>query len=170
MDRTDIRPSLPKHPVGPVSDTPARLRIDGLVERPLTLSLADLAALPRHDLTAEFACLEGWTVPDVAWQGVPVEAILEAARLLPEAAWIQASARDFSVPLPLDVARQGMLALYLDGQPLPTEHGGPVRLVVPGQDCYTSIKWLDHLTLLSVAGQNTGRTTALGRLPATAAE
>jgi DMSO/TMAO reductase YedYZ molybdopterin-dependent catalytic subunit len=63
-------------------------------------------------------------------------------------------------------AGRALLATHLGGQDLPIEHGGPVRLVVPGADCFTSVKWLDHLEFRVEARANTGREIALGRLRA----
>ena len=48
--------------------------------------------------------------------------------------------------------------------PIPPEYGGPVRLIVPGGDCFMNIKWLDHLELRNEPGPNTAKTIALGRL------
>jgi DMSO/TMAO reductase YedYZ molybdopterin-dependent catalytic subunit len=89
--------------------------------------------------------------------------VLALAEMQPEARWVQASAGEFTVPIPLQEARKALLALRLGEDALPSEHGGPVRLVVPGGDCWTSIKWLDHLELRSEPGENTGKIIALGR-------
>ena len=157
------RSSLPVHPV-PVAPPTTALRLDGLVERPGLFTPADLAILHPRALRADFACVEGWVVPGLGWEGVALAELLALVRPLPEARWLQASAGDFSVPLPLAVAEGGLLALRLDGQPLPPEHGGPLRLVVPGQDCVTSVKWLDHLELRAEPGPNTGAEIARRRL------
>lgn len=141
------------------------LRVDGLVGQCLELTLADLEGLPQQDLTDDFTCLEGWTVPNLNWRGVPLETVLSLAQPSPEAHYIQASAGDFSVPLPRDHAERALLAIRLDENAVPPEHGGPVRLIVPGGQCFTSIKWLDHLELRAEAGANTAKTIALGRLP-----
>jgi DMSO/TMAO reductase YedYZ molybdopterin-dependent catalytic subunit len=93
-----------------------------------------------------------------------VAALLARAEPRAEARWVQASAGEFSVPLPLETATQALLALELDGRPLPLEHGGPVRLLVRGGDCFTSVKWLDRLELRSEPAPNTARSTAIARL------
>ena len=159
----DICESLPVHSVGKVV-SPYVLVVDGLVARPVQLSRSDLDGLPQHDLTDDFTCLEGWTVPALKWNGVALQTVLSLVRATAEAQWIQASAGAFSVPLAVHDAGRALLATHLGGQDLPIEHGGPVRLVVPGADCFTSVKWLNHLEFRAEPGANTGREIALRRL------
>ena len=157
-------PSLPVHPGVPQHLEAHRLVVDGLVARPLSLDATALAALPAAAITDDFLCLEGWSVAGLHWEGVSVATVLDAAGVRDGAAWVQASAGEFSVPLALDDARRGLLALRLGGAPLPPEHGGPLRLVVPGADCFASIKWLDRLELRPEPGADTGRAIALRRI------
>ncbi|MGB7434882.1 MAG: molybdopterin-dependent oxidoreductase, partial [Candidatus Acidiferrum sp.] len=81
-----------------------------------------------------------------------------------EARYVEASAGNFTVSFPLEQARRALLAIRFDEGALPPEHGGPVRLVLPGGECFMNIKWLDHLELCSEPGANTAKTIALGRL------
>jgi DMSO/TMAO reductase YedYZ molybdopterin-dependent catalytic subunit len=165
---SQFREALPVHEEHRRSDTDLRthiLRIDGLVGHCLELTLADLERLPQHDLADDFTCLEGWTVPNVKWRGVLLETLRSLAKFRPEARYVQASAGEFSISLPLDRAEQVLLALRLNDQAVPAEHGGPVRLIVPGGQCFTSIKWLDHLELRSEPGTNTAERIARARLP-----
>ncbi len=160
--------SLPIHPY-PEPAAGYRLVIDGLVSRPLSLGAEDLAAMPQDEIFDEFACLEGWTVPGLRWRGVRMGQVLDRAGIAGDARWVQASAGDFSLPLPVDVARQSLLALTLNGEPIPQAHGAPVRLLVPGGECFTSVKWLARLELLAEPAPNTASEIALrriGRLPA----
>jgi DMSO/TMAO reductase YedYZ molybdopterin-dependent catalytic subunit len=156
-------PELPVHRRERLAP-PTHVRVDGLVGRPLELSPAELAILPQRDEAADFGCLEGWTVAGVRWRGVPVAALLASVEPRAQATWVQASAGEFSVPLPLETAARALLALELDGRPLPPEHGGPVRLLVPGGECFTSVKWLDRLELRSEPAPNTARSTAIARI------
>ena len=82
------------------------LRIDGLVEKCLALTPADLKSLPQEDLIEDFTCREGWTVPNLRWSGVLLEAVLLLARPHPNAHHVQASARDFSISLPIERAKR----------------------------------------------------------------
>ncbi len=104
-------------------------------------------------------------MPGLHWRGVALATVLDAAGVAAQARSVQASAGEFSVPLTLKDSRGALLATQLGDAPLPREHGWPVRLVVPGADCFTSIKWLDRIELRAEPGQNTGREIALGRLP-----
>jgi DMSO/TMAO reductase YedYZ molybdopterin-dependent catalytic subunit len=162
--KLEIRDSLPVHASKERDVATHRLRVDGLVDRPLELRAVDLETLPQQELADDFTCLEGWTVPSVRWRGVTLEAVLRLARAHPEARWVQASAENFSAPVPLKDAGRVLLATHIGADALPVEHGGPIRLVAPGGDCFTSIKWLDHLELRAEAGENTAQTIALGRL------
>lgn len=155
---------LPVHPHTAIDPGAYRLRIDGLVAHPLELSLAELRALPQRNFDADFVCLEGWTVPDLHWQGVPLADLVDLAGVLPGARHTQASFDDFSLPLTLAEARTALVALTLDGEPLPPEHGGPARLLVPGGDCFTSVKWLTHLELRTEPAANTAKSIAMARL------
>ncbi len=156
--------ALPVHP-GDAPDPAAwRLRVDGLVDTALDLDLRDLAAMPQRLMVDDFSCLEGWTVPGLRWRGVPVADLLDRAAAPSQAVWVQISADDFSLPLPLEQARDALLALEVNGEPLPAEHGGPARLVVPGGECFTSIKWAERIEVRAEAGDNSARRIALARL------
>lgn len=157
--------ALPVHRGGPHESAEPRLVVEGLVARRLELTPADLAAFRQAEVTDDFRCLEGWSVPGLHWGGVALATVLEAAGVAEQARFVQASAGEFSVPLSLEEARGALLATRLGDAPLPREHGWPVRLVVPGTDCFTSIKWLDRIELRAEPGANTGREIALGRLP-----
>jgi DMSO/TMAO reductase YedYZ molybdopterin-dependent catalytic subunit len=160
-----IREKLPVHsPRDDKGIRPSVLRVDGLVGHCLELTLADLERLPQQDLTDDFTCLEGWTVPNIRWRGVLLETVVSLTEPRLEARYVQASAGDFSVSLPRDRAERALLAIRLYEGAVPSEHGGPVRLVVPGGECFMSIKWLDHLELRGEPGANTAETIALGRL------
>lgn len=166
--RNQIRRRLPVHPLtGNETDGQAHiLRVDGLVRNRLALSLADLERLPQAQLTDDFTCLEGWSVPRVRWSGVLLKTVLSLAEPRPEACYVQASAANFSLPVTLARAEQALLAIRLSEALVPPEHGGPVRLVLPGGECFTSIKWLEHLELLDQPGKNTAKEIAAERLPA----
>ena len=142
------------------------LRVDGLVDECLQLTSADLRRLPQCEFTNDFTCLEGWTVPDIKWGGVLLEAVLSLAKPAAQARYVQASAGEFSIPLRVDRVGRVLIATHLHDRELPAEHGGPFRLVVPEGDCFMQIKWLDHLELREEAGANTAERIALGRLAA----
>ncbi len=157
------RASLPEHPV-PSKLLKADLRVDGLVERPVTLRRNDLAGLPRTEIVETFTCEEGWEVPGLRWRGVRLRDVIERAGVQDTARWVRLSAGEYTVPVSIDQAGSALLADELNGKPLTLEHGAPWRLVVPGASCFTSVKWVDRLELSTDPGDRSGERTALARL------
>ena len=123
-----------------------RLRIAGHVERPTTLTLADLRSLPRAEQVSDFHCVTGWSVSDVRWAGVRLDDVIATAR--PKQGW--RSLRFVSDEAPYDdslTSEQAllpdvMLALEMDGGPLSRPHGAPARVVMPQMYGYKSVKWV----------------------------
>jgi DMSO/TMAO reductase YedYZ molybdopterin-dependent catalytic subunit len=148
-----LQAALPEHPADG-RESPRSLRIEGLVERPLVLGVADLARLPQTGLTEDFTCEEGWRVPDQAWSGVLVGDLLDSAGVLEAGRWVEFAAGDFRFSAALEEARRALVALDLNGQPVTHQHGGPARLLVLGGACFTSIKWLDRIEVRPDEGLN----------------
>lgn len=168
MQQFARRETMPVHAVpGELAAPDAwRLRVDGLVARPLALSLGEVEALGAQARSADFVCEEGWMVPDQRWEGVPLAAVLERAGVAPEARFLKVYAGDFTVMLPLQEVRTGgaLLARTLNGAPLTPEHGAPLRLVAPGRACFYSVKWVDRLEVLAQEAPTTGESIARARL------
>lgn len=123
--------------------------VDGLVEKPLTIDHATWETLQRFEQTVDFHCVEGWSVDDVRWGGVAPGVLLDMAGALPEATHVtfHAAGGVYRDGLPMDLVRdpQTVLADRLNGEALPPAHGGPLRLVVPDQLGYKSVKWVERL-------------------------
>ena len=109
--------------------------------------------MERRAETADFHCVEGWSVDDVRWGGVAPAVLLDQAGVKPEAKYavFHAHGGVYLSTLPLDLVRdsQSLLADSLSGAPLPPKHGGPLRLVVPKQLGYKSVKWVERIELTS---------------------
>lgn len=131
--------------------TPAeyRLKVTGLVERPLELTLADIQALTPVRLVRDFQCVTGWRVPDVPWKGAALSDVLDAAGVKPEgrALSFKSFDRSYSESLTLDQARRPdvLVAYELEDKPVSDAHGGPVRLYVAPMYGYKSCKWLEEI-------------------------
>ena len=140
------------------------LRIDGLVQNPTVLMESDLADLTQASLTDDFRCVDGWSVPDQNWEGVPLSVLLDTAGPLPNAKYAAISAADFSVTVPLepDVSHV-LLATRLNGAALEADHGGPCRLVMVEQACYSSVKWVDTIRLTEEMPIETAQEIAAAR-------
>ena len=146
--------TFPVRSVEDVPDVPAEewvVKIDGLVEKPLSVDRATWTGLQHADETVDFNCVEGWGVDDVRWGGVAPSVLLDQAGVKPEAKYavFYAHGGVYLSSVPLDLVRdsQTLLVDSLAGQPLPAEHGGPLRLVVPKQLGYKSVKWVERIEL-----------------------
>ncbi len=140
------------------------LSVEGLVQRPTRLTAPNLADLTQQSLTDDFRCLEGWSVPDQQWEGVPLSVLLDIAGPLLNARYAAISAADFSVTVPLDAdVSNVLLVTRLNGAPLERDHGGPCRLVMVEQACYSSVKWVDTIRLTEEMPVATAREIAAAR-------
>ncbi len=139
----------------PAAPADYRLRVEGLVKRPLALSTADLESLPATRLTRDFQCVTGWEVSDVHWVGVRLVDLAEHAGADPKASAFQFTSFDgvYTESLTIEQARESgaIVAYSMLGAPVTREHGGPVRLYVPQMFGYKSIKWLARIELVTQA-------------------
>ena len=129
------------------SEADYRLRLGGLVDRPVELTAADLRAMAPTNLTKDFQCVTGWRVSDVKWKGVRLADLLDAAGVQAAAGGVRFYSFDgaYTESLTLDQARRDdvIVAYELEGKPISTAHGGPVRLYVAPMYGYKSLKWLE---------------------------
>ena len=139
-----------------VDPTTWRLEVRGLVDRPFSLSYAELLELPQIEADITLACVSnrvgGDLVGNARWQGVPLRALLERAGLQERGTQVLARSVDgFTAGFPVRHATERdatMVALGMNGEPLPQAHGFPARLVVPGLYGYVSAtKWLSAIEL-----------------------
>jgi DMSO/TMAO reductase YedYZ molybdopterin-dependent catalytic subunit len=170
-----VRSNFPTPPHDPAT---WRLTVDGLVERPLSLTLDDLLALPSRTLTATLECAgnnrtrlapipegEPWeqgAVSTAIWTGAPLAAVLERAGVRPGAVEVRFEGADRGVPrgrtetisfersLPIDHARTPdvLLVHRMNDAPLTAEHGAPLRALAPGWYGMAAVKWLQRIEVL----------------------
>ena len=125
--------------------------VSGLVDRELTLTFDDIAALPQTGITADFQCVTGWRVNDVPWSGVLLSDLLRESGVKESARALRFLSFDgvYTESLTLDQAMQPdvLVATSMWGKPITREHGGPVRLYVVPMYGYKSLKWLSGIEL-----------------------
>ena len=128
-----------------------QLAVKGLVDKPMTFSYNDLLAMPPIMLTRDFQCVTGWRVPNVKWKGVLLNDVLKKVGVKPEAKALRFTSFDgaYSESLTLDQARRSdvMVAYEMEGKPITSDHGGPVRMYVAPMYGYKSCKWLSGIEL-----------------------
>lgn len=134
------------------------LSIGGLVHQPRDLDAEGLSRLAQGEIVDDFRCVSGWVAPDQRWEGVPLAELLDGAGPLPEAQYVGFTSGGYTVGMTVQEAREAgiMVALRHNGAPLTAEHGGPCRLVVPGEAGRWSVKWLERIDLLAEAPEDTG--------------
>jgi DMSO/TMAO reductase YedYZ molybdopterin-dependent catalytic subunit len=137
-----------------------KLTINGRVSTPLTLTFDELLKLPTIERYVTLACVSnevgGDLIGNARWLGVPIADLLNRVQPDPAADQVVSFSVDgFTAGTPTAVLRDGrdaMLAIAMNGEPLPVEHGFPVRMVVPGLYGYVSAtKWLARLELTTFA-------------------
>jgi DMSO/TMAO reductase YedYZ molybdopterin-dependent catalytic subunit len=142
-----------------------RLVVDGLVEAPQSFSLAELRAMPSRTQITRHDCVEGWSAIG-KWTGVPLAAVLDRARLSPNARFVVLHcADDFSgtpyyesIDLVDAFHPQTILAYGMNGGVLPIGHGAPLRLRVERQLGYKQAKFIMRIEVVeSLAGIGAGQ-------------
>jgi DMSO/TMAO reductase YedYZ molybdopterin-dependent catalytic subunit len=138
-----------------------RLVIDGMVDRRIELTLDDLFAMGLDEYAITLTCVSnevgGDLVGNAVWLGIPLRDVLRKAGVSGSADMVLSRSIDgYTASTPLEVllddGRDAILAVGMNGEPLPLEHGFPVRMVVPGLYGYVSAtKWLTQLTVTTFA-------------------
>jgi len=177
IDAFFVRQHIPRP--APIDPASFRLKVNGMVSKQLEMTLADLQKLPQVTVPATIECTgngRGFYTPKVPgiqwgrggignaeWAGPRISDILKAAGAASGAAFLEtdgadtgvASTPDFIRSLPMKKAMHPatILALKMNGQPLPDIHGFPARLIVPGWDGTSSVKWVVRLTAAADANK-----------------
>jgi DMSO/TMAO reductase YedYZ molybdopterin-dependent catalytic subunit len=127
-----------------------RLSVNGMVERPASFSLAQLKGYPSRSQITQLACEEGWSYI-AEWIGVPLSHVLGVVGVHPQARYVVYFSIDPQWWESIDMADalhpQTFLAYGMNGDELPVANGGPLRLRLPRQLGYKSVKFITHLTV-----------------------
>ena len=129
-----------------------RLRIGGLVENSLHWTLPEFMALPQDDFVSDIHCVTQWSRFDNHWRGVSSKTLLGLVRPMGEAAHVVFHSYDgytTNVKLSVFAEANALLAHTWEGKPIPREHGGPVRVVIPDWYFWKSAKWVNRIEFVA---------------------
>jgi len=130
------------------------LSVTGAVEEEFELTYEDLQAMDQEHRFLTLRCvgeqLNGHKMDNALWTGVPLEPIVERAAPNSDCdcVMLRAEGDDFYEEFPIDALEPGMLAYGMNGNPLPRDHGAPVRALVPGHWGEVNVKWLTEIEFL----------------------
>ncbi|TIC87730.1 sulfite oxidase-like oxidoreductase [Nocardioides sp. GY 10113] len=129
------------------------LTVDGLVDTPRTWTWDELRELPGSHFSGDIHCVTTWSKLDVTFTGVSVDVLLDATGPQPEGRFVMAhSVTGYTTNLPPAdlVDGKAWVVWEFDGKPLPRDHGGPLRLLVPHLYFWKSAKWVSRLEVKAV--------------------
>ena len=141
-----------------VSPEEWKLEVAGLVENPFTLTWDRFLALPQAEDVSDFHCVTTWSRYDNRWRGVRLKTIAELAVPREDARFVLCTGYDFApgtdipyttnIPLERAVDDDVLLVHTWEGQPLPRDHGGPVRMITPRLYAWKGTKWIRKVEFL----------------------
>jgi DMSO/TMAO reductase YedYZ molybdopterin-dependent catalytic subunit len=126
-------------------------RVEGLVQNPITWSWDEIHSLPEATFVGDIHCVTTWSRLGMTFKGVSVDTLLAEAKPTSQATHVVAfSHTGYTTNLPLGDVQHGkaLIVWEADGEPLPKEHGGPARMIVPHLYFWKSAKWVAGLRLL----------------------
>lgn len=126
--------------------------VGGAVEEELTFTWEEFEALPQTSTGSDIHCVTGWSKLDNEWRGVAFRELMQRIRLRPEALHVMVhSYGGYTTNVPLaDLMRDEVLFAHThNGEPLTSEHGGPLRLVIPHLYFWKSAKWVRGLLFMA---------------------
>jgi DMSO/TMAO reductase YedYZ molybdopterin-dependent catalytic subunit len=140
-----------KFPVLTYGDVPKvetsdwKLDVWGLVEEPVSFTWNEFMKLPQTSLKADFHCVTAWSRFDDVWEGVLFKDFAGFVKIKPAAKFVMQHAYGgYTTNLPLKVMLEEdvMFAHALNGEPLPRDHGGPMRVITPRRYAWKGAKWI----------------------------
>ena len=136
-------------------DSPWHVRVDGEVQNERSFSLAELRSGSRFEIIdreIEIHCVTRWSKLGTRFRGIRLAELIDTAMPTSDANFVSLiarSSRRHSTSIPMDLVAESLVAFAANDEPLAEEHGGPIRVVVPGRYFYKSVKWLERIELLS---------------------
>ncbi|HEY0006883.1 MAG TPA: sulfite oxidase-like oxidoreductase [Pyrinomonadaceae bacterium] len=151
--RTRKWPVLDAHGTPPINLETWKFEADGAVEQPQAWSLDEFLQLPAVKVYADFHCVTRWSRLDNVWTGIPTREVAKLVQPKAEARFVLIFGYDHgwstNIPLEYFMAEDSLFAFAHDGKPIPPEHGGPVRLIVPQLYAWKSAKWVKGIRFLA---------------------
>ncbi|CAN5623176.1 sulfite oxidase-like oxidoreductase [soil metagenome] len=143
-----LTPGFPVLDLGIRPDIPLkewRLEVTGLVEHPRTFTWEEFINLPKFEDTSDFHCVTTWSKFDVKWTGVAFFSLAEAVKPKPEAKFVLFTSYDgYTTNVGIDHVMDDdvLIATAYDGKPLPRDHGGPARVIIPKLYAWKGAKFI----------------------------
>lgn len=128
-----------------------KLTVSGLVEKTYSITYDHLLRISGVKYTRDFHCVTKWSIKDVVWEGARLRDLILRANPKPEAQWVMFVCLDgYTTPVPLEDALtdDAIVAVKMNGQPLPPQQGYPARPFIPHLYGWKSAKWLTEVRLL----------------------
>ena len=128
-----------------------QLKIHGHVENPLTLNWEQFTTLPQFKDVSDFHCVTTWSKFEMEFEGVAFFTIADLVKPKPTAKFVFFKSYDgYSTNNPLDVCMDDdvLIAHKVDGKPIPREHGGPARVIIPKKYAWKGAKFIREITFL----------------------
>ncbi|WP_119679751.1 sulfite oxidase-like oxidoreductase [Indioceanicola profundi] len=128
------------------------LTVDGLVENPVTWNWAQFQAQPQQQFLTDIHCVTAWSRYDNHWDGVSARHLLSVVKPKPDARHIVFHSHDgYTTNVKLEVFNDEdvLLAHSWEGKPITTEHGGPVRVIIPKYYFWKSAKWVKRIEFVA---------------------
>jgi DMSO/TMAO reductase YedYZ molybdopterin-dependent catalytic subunit len=146
-----VTPDFPVLSIGPTPHTPLEqwdFSITGELAEPRRWTWDEFRALPSEDVTRDIHCVTKWSKFDTVWEGVSVDILLDGVETSAKHV-VQFSDDGYTTNVPLEDIKNGKawVVFAYDGVPLPAEHGGPARMLVPHLYLWKSAKWVRGLAL-----------------------
>jgi len=129
-----------------------QLEVYGEVEKPTIFSFEELKGKPGVVSLSDFHCVEGWSILNNKWEGIPFKTLAEIVKSKENAKYVTFECDDgYTTSLLLSELLENdvLLAYKLNDKPLPPERGGPLRLIIPSKYAYKSPKWIRKIKFTS---------------------
>jgi DMSO/TMAO reductase YedYZ molybdopterin-dependent catalytic subunit len=148
-----VTPDYPVLSAGPTPHTPLEqwdFSILGEVDEPRSWTWEEFQALPSEDIKTDIHCVTKWSKLDTHWQGVSLDTLLDGIETSAEYA-LQFAEGGYTTNTPLEdlMGGRAWIVYGYEGEPLPAEHGGPARMLIPHLYFWKSAKWIRGLRLLN---------------------